>query len=314
MVSRRRVIRVERKIQFFRAHVGVDPSTLQPKCFDPQPALDAISKLRFQNTNNDETGRYEYDDDGNAVAVWPDSGNPPRLMFCRIRRNELPRREDGGSLSELNLRSSTGLAEPIHVIFFPDNIVGAEYNHFGPRLSSLGRHLHEKSDKAIEVTTFRPLIHKDILKQLKRLGTLRLFELTVNESYREIANTINQPNVGSLRLLQEADPGLKTVSVRLTMNETAGTDVFNRMMGAARGFLESDLLSEFATKFHLRGLCRDSGRVETIDLLKEFVTTTKLIERIGPRGRSLRSESVYSAIAEAYSELGDELQILPDLG
>ena len=276
--------------------------------------LTQLTSWAFRNANNDQIGRYEYDDDGNAVAAWPDSGSQPRLMFCRIRRNELPSQEDGGQLSELNMRQSSGLAEPIHVIFFPGNIIGAEYNHFGPRLSSLGKYLYEKSDKAVELPSFRPLIRSNLLEQLNRLGTLRLFELTVNESYREIANTINMPDIRSLRILQESEPGVKKINVSMSMDETSGTDMFNRLLGAARSFLESDMLSEFATKFHLRGRCKDSGRVETIDLLKGLVTTTKLIERIGPRGRSLRPNSVYSAITEAYTEFSDELQSLPDLG
>ena len=54
--------------------------------------------------------------------------------------------------------------------------------------------------------------------------------------------------------------------------------------------------------------CEDSNRVETIDLLKKQLMSTKRIIRINERSRVLNSESAFQAIHEAYQELSKELE------
>ena len=133
MVSGRAPGTLERKIYFYRAYIGTDEGG-QRLPFDPSPALDAIDSLPF---TNDAHGRYEFDADGNALSVRRHNTVPNvTLQFGRVRRNGLPMLEQAGNISDLVLDADAGLLEAIHVVFFPNNIVGAEYNHFGPRVSS----------------------------------------------------------------------------------------------------------------------------------------------------------------------------------
>ena len=158
---------LERKIYFYRADIGTDEGG-QPLAFDPSPALDAIDSLPF---TNDDHGRYEFDADGNALRVRRHNAVPNvTLQFGRVRRNGLPMLEQAGNISDLVLDVDTGLLEAIHVVFFPDNIVGAEYNHFGPRVSRLGSYLHKKSSEAVARAAFRPILRGDAAKQLDRLS------------------------------------------------------------------------------------------------------------------------------------------------
>ena len=82
--------------------------------------------------------------------------------------------EQAGNISDLVLDADAGLLEAIHVVFFPNNIVGAEYNHFGPRVSRLGSYLHEKSSEAVARAAFRPILCGDAANQLDRLSDLRV--------------------------------------------------------------------------------------------------------------------------------------------
>ena len=131
---------LERKIYFYRADIGTDEGG-QPLAFDPSPALDAIDSLPF---TNDAHGRYEFDADGNALSI----------------RRQCPEHQKAQH----------------HVVFFPDNIVGAEYNHFGPRVSRLGSYLHKKSSEAVARAAFRPILRGDAAKQLDRLSDLRVLD------------------------------------------------------------------------------------------------------------------------------------------
>jgi hypothetical protein len=126
-----------RKIHFFRADVGVDDAG-QPIPFDVVPAMRVIDRLPFTNVNR----RYLLDDEGNALCVWPNmNGANATLRFCQIRRTGLPQLEQAGNVTDLNIAADAGLLEPIYVVFFPGNIVGVEYNHYGlsPAYTNVGR-------------------------------------------------------------------------------------------------------------------------------------------------------------------------------
>jgi hypothetical protein len=115
---------VERKIYFYRMHVGTDEAGI-PVTFDPRPVLRTIDTLPFVGSQE----RYLVDDESNAVCAWVDDvGAEPKIRLVRIRRAGLPQIEEAGLLSDLNLAVNAGLAEPVHVIFFPNNIVGADFN------------------------------------------------------------------------------------------------------------------------------------------------------------------------------------------
>ena len=116
---------IERKIHFFRVDAGVDASG-QPITYDPSPALQIIDRLPF---TEDESGRYLVDEDGNAIGVWPEvRDRRTALRFCQVRRNGLPQVEQAGVVNDLNIADNAGLLEPVHVVFFGENIVGADFN------------------------------------------------------------------------------------------------------------------------------------------------------------------------------------------
>jgi hypothetical protein len=124
------------------------------------------------------------DDDGNAISIWPGGGGSPQsLRFCQIRRTGLPQQELAGNVSDLPIAADAGLLEPVHVVFFADNIVGADFNFYGPRLSRLGYFLRLKSGNTIPLASFHPLLRNDVAEQLDHLTELRLFDLKVKASY-----------------------------------------------------------------------------------------------------------------------------------
>ena len=307
---------VQRKIQFYRVRVGDSPSMApQSAPFDPEPALQKIYDLPFANINNQNLGRYQFVRDGNALAVWPATyqGRFPRLRFCRVRRNGLPLEENGGVLSGLSLTPTSGLAEPIHVVFFPNNIVGAEYNHYGPRLSALGDYLHEKSDRAVERARFCPLLRTDLLEQLEQFETLRLFELRLNQSYDSIMRSIDRPLADSLNYLQQDSPHVKTLTLYLTLDAPKDSAPFNRFMGIIRRLVRDDRSVTTVERLRIRGKSSETQRVEPLDLLRSYVVTERSMTRIEPRNRALDEVSAFEAIEKAYRDFGNSLANLPDV-
>ena len=120
---------VERKIHFFRVDAGLDGSG-KPLVFDPTTALKNIERLSFDETSS---SRYSLDEDGNALCVWPEiTKERIALRFAQVRRVGLPQLERGGAVTDLNVADDEGLLESIHAVFFENNIVGAEFNFYGP--------------------------------------------------------------------------------------------------------------------------------------------------------------------------------------
>ena len=305
MVSGNAPETLERKIYFYRADIGTDDGG-QPLAFDPSPALDAIDSLPF---TNDDYGRYEFDADGNALSIRRHNTVPNvTLQFGRVRRNGLPMLEQAGSISDLVLDADAGLLEAIHVVFFPDNIVGAEYNHFGPRVSRLGSYLHEKSSEAVARAAFRPILRGDAAKQLDRLSDLRVLDLSILPSYLDVVRQSHVSLSDALAANGRVVENPKVLQVILKPQQEASAGFLANMIGGLKELVSNGNVQEGADRLQVHGRCQDSDRVETIDLLKDQLISTKAIVRLNPRSRALDPEAAFQAIREAYLDLYDELE------
>ena len=286
---------VERKIYFYRANVGRDESgALLP--FDPGPALSKISNLPFTEGDG---GRYESDLDGNVVCLfYSHVSSSVSLQFSRVRRNGLPQLERAGNLSELLIPSDSGLSEPIHAVFFPENVVGIEYNHFGPRPSRLASYLYDKSNQAILPVSFERLLYRDVADQINNLADLRLLEFRIRSSYanvvRDIDNSLGDALEASAALLDN----LPVVEVIARIPQEDRQNALDRFIDTIRRLLGRNDLQENAEQFKVRGLLDDTGKVQTVDLLKSHIVSTKGIVRLSARGRAVDPNSVFHAIHE----------------
>ena len=304
---------LERKIHFYRAYIGKDDGG-RPFPFDPAPALERINALPF---TNDENGRYLFDSDRNALCVvdCSDSDNQ-RIRFCRVRRTGLPQLERAGNISDLDIDPDTGLLEAVHVVFFPDNIVGAEYNHFGPRVSRLGSYLSEKSGNELRPLTsgnelhpltFRPLLRPDAVEQLDRLTDLRLLDFSISPAYINMVGQVDaglgDALVANRRVVGEPE----TVRLLLSSEKENQLGFLNTMRDTLKQLFANGV-HENSKRMQVRGKCEDTGRVETINLLNDLFISTQQIVRMNERGRALDPESAFQAIRAARQELGDSLQ------
>lgn len=297
---------LERKIHFYRAIVGYDNSG-KPVAFEPALALQAIEKLPFTEGVG---GRYEQYTDGNVVCLLPTPrGSSERLRFCLVRRSGLPQVERSGSFKDLDLEPDAGLSEPVHIVFFANNIVGAEYNHHGPRISRLGEYLHTKSNKIIQQVRFLPLLRQDIADQLDNLTEMRLFELKVHPSYiaaiRQADDSIADALEANRRMLDSPE----SVQIVARPSVVGRESTLRRFIGPVKELLSRDDLRANSDHFKVSGKRRDTGRVDTIDLLNAHLITSKRVVRVSERSRVVESSSAFEAILEAHDELADEIAV-----
>lgn len=291
----------ERSIYFYRADAGLQASG-KPIAINLKPVLERINKLAYADGQ-----RYLAQDDGNVLCSWVDSVDDQRMRLATIRRSGLPLIEQAGGLNALDLTADQGLYEPIHLQIFDNNIVGVEFNFYGPRLSRLGSYLRRVvGDNHCPTFTLNPLLRQDVLVQLNRLSQIRVLELAIRPSY---ASTVRQADQDLGAAFQAASRvgAPQLVTLKLSPEPHARDWLGQRVLGAARSLASRGDMRENTKTFKVNGFDNQTAKVEAVDVLRDHLVASKRIVRLNVRSRAVDDNAAYAAITQAYSDLKEEL-------
>ena len=236
-------------------------------------------------------------------------GGNPTARFCLVRRTGLPQLEAAGQIVDLNIADEQGLLEAVHVVFFEDNVVGAEYNHFGPRVSRLPIYMQAKArayiPNGIRVTN---LVRGDPSAVLDTLVGLHLLDLSVIPPHIEVVRRHNQGLGLALTATAEitAEPEVVSLTIKPSRNSEPG--LLQDLVGALRDMVRSEEFRAGAKKLKVQGRRRGQRKIETFDLLKDDITASVQMIRLNPRGRAFDPNHAYAQIVDAYDELYDDIQ------
>lgn len=293
---------IERKIHFYRANLGHDAGgQLQP--FDPTPALAHLDQLPFN-----PMGRY-LDEGETCLCCWVDRVKVNQLFrLAQIRRAGLPQLERFGQLSDLKIPGDSGLAETIHIVVFPGNIVGSDFNFFGPRMSRLSVYLKEKADNLCPEVTFEPLLRHDVTAALAKLQDIRMFNLKIRASYAARV-TEADADLGSAYEAARRAGTAGELEIILRTRRNAREPLSDRLLATVKKLVGLPDMQTEALKFRVKGTASDSNKVELVDLLADQLIARVQVMRQSKRGRTLQTNSAYEAIQQAYEELKDELHL-----
>ncbi len=291
---------IERKIVFFRTACGDDDAG-KPLSFDPAPVLKHVHALPF------DEGRYLTLSGGQFATVWVDRSTMPcRLRIANVRRSGLPAVEQAGKLSPLKIPADSGIAEQTHVVFFPDNFVGAEFNFYGPRMSRVAAYLMAKAEAFCPDIHFDVLLRQDVAERLKRLEDIRLFDLKVRSSFIDTIEEADQ-DLGSCFKAAAKAGNAEEVQVILRPAAHSKKLLKAGLLASVKRILKADNLQLEASRFVVRGQDRDTDAVEQLDLLSDDLIVKKNVVLQNTRFRSVDSESAYSAIEASYAEMKGDL-------
>lgn len=292
---------VERRVHFHRADCGAD-SAGKAVAFKPAPALAHIKGLGFDSFASNG-GRY-YEDDDNIYCCWPESST--RAQFAIIRRSALPEIEEKGLRKALNISATAGLVEAIHVRFFPDNIVGFDFNFYGPRLPRLGRYFNNVAKGKAAQVVFDPLLRQDIAAELEGGKDLRMFSLRIRRS--EVA-TVEKADK-SLADAYKALMGLTDapeLEVIVRPKPYSGKSVGPRLMLTTRKLAKASNIRDVASDFRVQ-VGAQGQAAESLDLLGDHFIADARILRESVKGRALDSADAFANIEAAYNERKVELR------
>lgn len=291
---------VKRRIHFYRAVVPKVKG--QPGVFDPTAALQHIDGLPFSTT-----GRY-MEDGERLLCCWVEkAARLGRARLAVVRRDGLPSVEQAGVEKDLQLSETEGLVEQIHVRLFEHNIVGCDFNFYGPRLPGLGRYLLARGGPEAQTVAFEPLVRGDVAKMLEKFAGVRMLTLRVRRSELPELEKIDK----SLSKVMRAQANLGAADVvELTLRvkpyargATLGPGLFGRVKKLAKRKEIADLVDRFVVD----AVPGEGGPSRELNILDDHLIGEEEISKQGGRGRRLDHASTYAAIGHSFETLKDEL-------
>jgi hypothetical protein len=299
--------RVARKVFFYRIRTRPTDDGDVP-IFQPRDAADCITALTF-----DTGDRYQDLGESGIYCVWPNSrGEFVRMTIGVVRRSGLPSLEALGDVTPLELAEEQGLLEQTHVVFFPDGVVGAEFNFYGPRVSRLATYIADKCAD-VPLIRFDMLLNQDAEEQLANLEDIRLVELRLRRSDIALLEDADEDLAAALEATAErVDAPVVDITLRPEPHS-------RRPLGQGAFDLVRRLVGEPTTrerfeKFQVRGLDNRTEKPEAFDLLQDRLMSTRRVIRQDTRYRAVNSDDMYREIESAYRELRDSLERAAGIG
>lgn len=290
---------VTRRVVFFRLVTKGEDGTFVP--FSVNAALHQLQNLAI-------AAKYQNKDDGNALLSFVDSiGSRSRARLALIRRSDLPLVEEAGNLTPLTLGAGASLCEQTHLVFYPNSVVGQEFNFFGPRATSLAQYLPTIVPNQCSWLSVRALMRDDIVQQLNKLHSVKLFELRVRPADAGIVAQADADLGSAFRAAgRVAHP--PTVGITLAPNPYVRGELLDTsFLGRMRALGRSRDLRATAAAFRVEGYDSD-GAPLVVDLLEDKLVSLQVMTKLDSRSRALDSQSAYRAIDGAYAQLRNELE------
>ncbi|MBI5946329.1 MAG: hypothetical protein HY864_18365 [Chloroflexi bacterium] len=315
--------RVDRKIYFYRAVSTMDKGG--KPAFNPLKVFQAINTIPWKT-------RYKDEGMGKETCCWPgrEITIPCSVRFCLIRRTDLPQKEILGVLTSLNLERGSGLAEKIHVVFFENNVIGADYNFYGPSMAKfadylleMGKHLEKREKRLVNKKLqnnptipkglrFVPLIRGDVVDQLNKMVEIRLFRLRIRKSFAANLAEASKSLAAAFKAAGRAGKA-DNVEIILRTPSHSKDSLSQKIFEAAQKIVRIPGLQHEALNFSVKGLGDDAKKAVELDLLGDKLISTQSICLINNRTKILESRSAYSAIKKAHRKLKKALENAPEV-
>lgn len=302
---------INRKIHFF--HFELFELTGDSNHFsthtEPNTVFKEISNLELKGDHIKSRFKHYPNNDVSFLNDIQFEKNIIKGRYAISRRSSLPELETGGVLEPLKIPKNSGLAEITHFIYFPQkNILGVEFNFFGPRANSLITYLLEKSrntNKPFEYIELNPILNQDLDNLLQDVGEINLLQMEVARNELSIIEELD-------RDLHSAFESASRVSDAESVEVVLRKKRYSRQ-GFQLPFSKSgikELLSigdnrQKINKMRVNAESHIEKSNKDFDLLEDKMITSKKVATIGQRSRSVDSESMFSKIEEAYNDLNE---------
>jgi len=289
---------VERKIFFYKLELKQNENSVQVL-----PIFEYLNNLPFS-----EDGRYLVAEDENIRSIYIDSSNYPiKAKLGTKRRNDLPMVEINGTTDYLTIPDGGGLLEPIHFVIFPENIIGIEFNFYGPRPTSIKQYLINKADTFVDDVTLTPIIRHDLNQMIERVGEVRVFSFKAHRDLTDRIGQLNESLASAFKALKKTSDA-KYFEIVLRNQSHSRVAVKIPFFHSLVNWLDDLSVRAGVEKCSIRATDLVTNEIREFDLLKEYIYSTKNVVKHDSIHRSIDSNSMYNGIISSYKELLPEIR------
>jgi len=300
---------IKRKVYFYRLRILPDEDDGTVRDFSPSDACTAISRLHFLS-NTTRASRYMVSTDDAWLAVWPKvpktRSEKARLGIGTSRHKGLPTLDDRGAISHLAIGATQNVLETTHIVFFENNIVGAEFNFHGPRVFRLSNYLAEKFPSWPRIR-LHPLLNQDAQELLNHMEDTRFVRLRVNTSNLDLLPKARRSLKDSLEA-QAHEVGSPVIEVAWRQSDRVRQPLPTKALNFVRSLVGLENIQEVADIFQARGLDDRTDRVEMFDFLKDKLVFSRQVTPFERGSRAVDATSMYSEIEIAYNQHREDLE------
>ncbi|WP_321430506.1 hypothetical protein [uncultured Methanolobus sp.] len=288
---------ITKKIYFYRLIMKMDGIIVSAS-----DVFAEIDKLSFNNGD-----RYYNLENGNKWAMYVDSHQSPiRARMGTRRENELPEIECDGNLTPLNIPPKSGLYEPTHFTLFPNNVVGVEYNHYGPRISSLKWYIPRKIPDIVDDVILLPLMKKDVLETIHDIGEIRSFSFAAQRDMGAFVKQLDKHLSAAFDALKETSDS-EMIEIVLKSPRYSRDNIKLPLVDNLKKWLGISEVREGVDKLKINALDTTLDEYKTFDLLQEYIMSEKQVITIDDKHRTVNSNAMYAAIHQAYTDCKPEI-------
>lgn len=229
-----------------------------------------------------------------------DSGTDPAIAYVRCRDHGLPMLAQQATLEPLQIAADRQLAELTHAVFFDDHVIGAEYNHYGPRLSSLASYLAAKVPQCLPSNGriwIAPLVNNELLNLFRNAKSIKSLTLKMAPQLLDAVGAVQ--HIRAHDGLRQMSTGYGANRIGLDMQSRSGLSK-DSVVGLVDWAFEqgAGLLSTAHAIVQL-----EDGTRQPINLLRTRIGAERDMELISPNARSIAHASARTEIVAAFNSL-----------
>jgi len=286
-----------RKIHFYH----IVPKRRE-RIIDPRLICNGVNNLEFN-----ENGRYLSFGEGHLLSIYFDSLTYPiKGKLGTIRKKGLPLIEQRGHTNPLTIPSDAGLFEPMHFVLFDNNVVGFEFNFYGPRPGSLKTYLENKAENQIDDVELFPLMRSDVQDLISRIGEVRVFRFKAHRDIKQYLRDLDDNLFDAFDAIQRMGDA-QQIEVVLRPESHSRESINVNFLNRLYSWITRQETRALTETLKITAFDLVTCRNREFDLLQEYIRSSKQVIKQDDYHRSVNSNAMYDAIIQSYQEVRGEI-------